>query len=187
MSKNNNGWVKWLVLGVIVVVIVILVCKLFKTEKTYMPSEEEKISRADSVFCVASDLEKTFFDLIPGSKPRHEIKIAFKGDKPDKIFYNFSDTYVDSDVASAVESKAHADYNIYMSERGVSTGAINATFSAAEKDVRISLYTNIKSLINATTGLYFLDMGDFQKIRSYSVEEFAKLYENKGFSCRISK
>ena len=184
--KTQNSRMKWLILAIIVVALLILLYLLLNKKETYI-SNGGTVKKIASISCVSKDPENSFFSPEQEGDVEHTVKATFKNGKPDKISYDFNGLYGSNNIAESIEATIHADYNIYMGEKGLSASLLGPSFSVSGNNVKVSLYTDVGKLINTTIPFFFLDMNDFQKIKSYSVDELAKIYEDKGFHCTILK
>lgn len=183
-SKRFTNWLGWII-GLVVIVIFILVCwLLFRGEETYItePTNDAKIT---AIECTSSSPESPFFTDVDASSTKHTVKITFTSNKPAKFSYNYDANFSSESAAEHAHAVFHAKYNKYMASVSLNPDSLTPSFTSGGVTAKITLMTNVEKLNNDNLLFFFLDMDDYQRIRSYNEKEFAGIYNKKGFSCEI--
>ena len=127
-----------------------------------------------------------FFDSSSTNKVKTEIKVLFKNDVLDQLFYTYTGKYSSNDNAEHDEAVQHAKYNIYFGENGASPDILSPSFSTVEDKFSITLYAEKLDYINGITSkLFFISEDEITKFKGNSIESVKLFYENKGFKCEI--
>lgn len=170
----------------IAIALIIVAVLLFKPKTTYVEGGEE-IYTIDLLDCRISEHEGAFFNSKIADEALHEIRVTFRENKIDKIYYEYKTSFSSEEVAKSQNAEMHANYNIYMGNKGIEPGKLDPRFSTIDNETTVSLIAEKGDLALSNVSLFFLDANDFQKINSRSIEEMKKLYEGKGFKCVIQK
>ncbi len=170
-----------LALLVIFIIIIFLILNSGHVTNTGGESENDVVTALD---CKANGIEGQFFSSSTANTIENQVKVTFKNDKPEKLFYVFEGVYRDYDVADHDNAVLHAKYNERMSGNGLEQGSLTPTFSTVKTKMRINLYAKEPGIINrATAVLFFIKEDDVEKYLDYSRDEVADYYKKQGFSC----
>lgn len=115
-----------------------------------------------------------------------EIKITYRNESLDKIAYNYNGVFQDARRAEAAASSAHANYNIYMGNNGLSIDSLSPAFLASGKNLRIDFYSTISKLSNAEASLFFLTDEEIRDVQNLTTQRIQSFYESKGFTCKTT-
>ena len=104
------------------------------------------------------------------------------------MYYSYTGKYRSSDLVDKDEARMHAKYNTYMSKNGQDLEDLNPTYDEMKSELRIGLFADsVNKLNDATAVFFFINKEDINQFKKYSMEETAKYYKNKGFSCNTVK
>lgn len=173
------------IVSIVAVVAILLVISGGSEEHYYEDRESASVS---AVVCEASNLDDAFFTSTTANTSRHEIKVTFRDEKINKIYYLYDGVYRSDDVADTDEAHLHAKYNIYMGEHGLDHGILEPSYSVVKSNFRLTLYVdNLNNINNTTAQFFFIDNGDADSFKDLDIEALRSYYEGKGFSCIISE
>ena len=182
VSKDKK-WLYWLIgLGVLVVIIIVIWFLFRGTE--IRTSEEPGIHKTVATECVSDKQDGAFF-AGRAESVLHTIKSTFRNNVLDRISYNYDAIFATDALANANDASFHGQYNKYMASKGLDPDSLKPVFSSSGNSVKITLITEIAKLSNDNIRFFFLNMDNFQRIRSYSPKELTTLYQGKGFSCEV--
>ncbi len=184
-QTKSIRWWEWLIWTIVLLIIMILCVVLFKGNETHT-SESPNNEKTVAIECTISNPEDGFFDTSQGQNIQHVIKAIFKDSKIDKISYNLEANYDSESIADTSNAIMHGKYNKYMASKSLDPDILKPSFRYNGNTVKVSLLAEIKNLNNETIEFFFLNMDDFQRIKSYDAEKLAKLYEKKGLSCIVN-
>ena len=185
-KKLMSSMATWIVVIAVSIGLSVAVSMLFRGEETYTSTGATETA-IKSLVCNATDPENPFFISRIAENYNHEIKVTYRDEMADKIFYVYGGSYVSNNVASTAEATLHADYNKYMGDNEVYQESLYPTFSVVDNKLKISLYTDYKKLNSVAAKLFFIDKEEFHDLNNYSAEELGNFYTEKGFSCEISE
>lgn len=189
MSRENHN--KLLALRIICLLGVCLVIGLFCWLLTY--KSETKTSTtlhetdALALECTSTNSENAFFVSKTAQRFEHKLKLVFRGESLRQMSYDFTGTYNSERVASDAEASMHADYNKYMASKNIGTGTLNPNFNAVKSKVRLSLYLDLEKNLEGVGPIFYLTDDEYLKIKDYKMDDFKKIYKEKGFSCSESE
>ena len=184
---KNNKSVLYIVIALTFIIVAVFLWLLINGKETRTSSEksEESIS---VLHCKAKGIEDAFFASTTANTIENEIKITFRGDKIDKIFYDYNGVYRSSEVAKEDETKLHARYNLYMGENKIEQDSLSPSYSITNSKLHITLYADNYGMINSVTSVFFFidsdRIGDYGKS---SIDELKSFYEKKSFKCEINE
>lgn len=186
-KKKESGYLiaGTFILATIIVLILVVVWFFTNNHETII-SEEFNQGAVSSLECSSTDDEDAFFSSEAAQRFEHIIKILFYDENLKETSYRFNATYNSDSMAEKNKVKLHADYNKYMSAVGLNSESLNPVFSMDKSKLMVSLYAEAKKLDSAVARLFFIDTDDYAKISDYSVDDFSKMYESKGFTCKKS-
>lgn len=183
-TKESYNWLKWLIALALIVVIMVIVWMLFVSNETYVTNDASgKNNKIGSLVCKTKESDEAFFNLSQAKEEQHEIKATFKENKLDKMSYNYDGVYETNERAEYAAAKFRVDYDTFMGKKSLEPSILDSKFAAVDNKARVSLFADRDKLNNNTVGFFFLDMDEFQKIKSYSIENLADIYRKKGFDC----
>lgn len=182
-DKQNTKWLGWLIALVVVIAIILICWFLFRGKETYI-SEAYESEKTEAIECENSSPSDAFFNYPNTESVSHTIKSTFRDNKLKKIFYNYDATFGSDSVANTANATLHGQYNKYMAEKSLNPDSLKPTFSNSGNTVKIALISDIDRLVGDNITFFFLDMDDFQRIKSYTPKELATIYNKKGFSCK---
>lgn len=168
-----------LIIGIILMIIWIL---SFKKES--VSTTEPQNNNYASLECTSSSPTNPFFTSTTVQRFTHEIKVLFSDQKIKEISYRYDGTYNSNEAAESAKAHLHAEYNKYMARNGVYEETLNPVFSTNKSKLMVSLYAETKKINPTVARLFFISADDYQTIDNYTAEDFKKLYESKGFSCK---
>lgn len=188
MSESDNNQKKkylgWGITAVVLIVVIMVVCLLFSSEESYI-SETVKYEKTVAIECENENPAEAFFVNESATEVEHTIKGVFTGEILTKISYNYEGNFASNSVAETAEAVFHAQYNKYMAEKGLNPDSLKPVFSNSGDDVKITLITDANKLSSGNVQFFFLNMDDFQHVKSYTSKDLANIYRGKGFSCEI--
>ena len=116
-------------------------------------SEERGSEKMTALSCKTGNSEEAFFNSETANTVENVVKITFKDDKLDKVFYSYEGTYRSYDVAEQENANFHAKYNKYLSPYGINPEILTPTFLTSETKFRINLYAESSKIINNKIGI----------------------------------
>lgn len=108
----------------------------------------------------------------------------FTDKKVKEMSYRYDGTFNSDDAAESAKAAMHADYNKYMSANGVYQETLNPVFSSHKSKLVISLYAETKKINQTIAKLFFINDDEYKKTGDFTLEDFKKFYELRGFSCK---
>ncbi len=185
MKKEKS--VRYIVAVLILLVIVIILFILFNGRET-RTSEGGENESVTALYCTAGNLEEAFFTSTTANTIKNEIKVTFKNNKMDRLFYTYKGTYRSTEVARDDEAVLHAKYNIYMGENHLIQESLSPSYSVANSKFNLTLYIDDYSKINPATAVFFFIGEDkIAEFQDYTIDKMKTFYEDQGFQCQISE
>ncbi|MBR0372846.1 hypothetical protein IJH72_02830 [Candidatus Saccharibacteria bacterium] len=187
MSEPKNGKQKSLEITIFcisIAVVTVILCLLFSGKETRTSSNN--IYSTKILYCVNNNPEDSFFTDSNAINNKHEIKVTYKDDKPDKVSYTYTGKFNTSTKADNSNATLHAKYNKYMAEYDLSPTILSPTFSVVESKLKINLFTDISNINNKTGKLFFLNLDEISSLTSESADKLKDIYSDKNFSCEIN-
>lgn len=184
---KNNKSVLFTVIALFLIIIAVFLWILLngKETRTSNSGDNESIS---VLYCSTNGIEDAFFTSETANTIKNEMKITFKGDKLDKIFYAYNGAYRSTEVAQEDEARLHAKYNIYMGENDISQEDLSPSYAVTSSKLHLTLYVEDYNKINLVTSVFFfIDEDEINKYKNYSIDEMKSFYEEKNFKCQINK
>ena len=185
--EEKKRRIRYIAIALVLFIIVIILIFLLKRSETRFSDDtaKDEISALD---CKTGPIEDGFFVSETANSTSNELKITFKNQKMDKIYYSYYGVYRSEDVANADDTHLHAKYNIYMGENGVEQGSLNPNYSVVKTKYHISLYVDDYDKINPVTAkFFFIDKEDIEEFNSYPIDTLKSYYEKKNFKCEVIK
>ena len=181
--KDKQKKTIYIIIAVVFIVLAIIILFLLNgsEKRTSTKKENDSITALD---CKAGRMENAFFISSTANNTSHEVKVTFRNDKIDKLYYLFEGVYRTYDIADQDNANFHAKYNIHMSGNGLEQESLAPTFLTAKTKLRINLYAKNREMMNkATAVLFFIKEDDLEKFLDYSRDEATEYYKKQGFSC----
>lgn len=185
-KRKFSGWLKGVLLVVIVAVLIVLVWLFLRPKETYT-SAPITASKMQALTCASTDMKEAFFGFDYAISNRHEIKVMFGEERANSISYNYYGSFESNDIAKTADSSMHGKYNKYLGERNLSQQSLNPVFAVMDKDTKVSLYAKSNEITSMTAMFFFIDGDEFQRFGSRSIDEMKTMYENKGFACQDTR
>ena len=157
---------------------------LFGSKETYYSSTAEP-SNVGSIYCVASTPDTPFFTSENALSEKHEVKVTFKSDSPDKVAYSYTGTFATAEEAHQAHADYHAKYNIYMGANNLDSETLTPHFLDVDNTARIDLFAEKKNLDITTAPLFYLSTREAVNFYRYTDENFRTNLESRGFTCTI--
>lgn len=155
---------------------------LFRTTETHTTTVETKTETSILTCQAMAASGDSFFDTKNALNVEQKIKMTFTEGVPNKLNYLYEGSYASVETADKASNLLHADYNIYMADKAES---LTPNFSVIDNELKINLFAD-KSQMNAKVGrLFFLSSDEATNFTSYKDEDLMRLYQNKGFSCKL--
>lgn len=184
---KNEKSVKYIVVALVLFVIVIFILLLLNGSETRTSDNGENKS-VTALYCIAGNLEGAFFSSTTANTIKNEIKVTFKNNKMDKLFYNYKGTYRSAEVADDDEAVLHAKYNVYMGENHLLQESLSPSYSVVDSKFGLTLYVDDYSKINSATAvLFFIDKDKIAEFQDYSIDQMKTFYEKQSFQCQIGE
>lgn len=181
---NKKIIIRAMVFALIVGIVALVIWFLTYKNESYT-STETGGSDYGSLECTSSNPTEPFFAHETAQRATHDVKILFTGGEMKEMSYRYDGTYNSDNSAKDAEAWMHADYNKYMGENGVKHGILNPVFSVSKSKLTISLYAESKKVNKAVARLFFINEEEYGKMGGYAVQDYRKIYESKGFTCKI--
>ncbi len=187
MSQRNNRY-KEVIIPLVCLVIAIgaVVAWLLFTfvPKETHTSDDNQTEAIGILYCSSeSPTEDVFFVSDKASGVKHEIKVSFIDGIADKINYTYTGNFDSGETAESTLSFLQGKYNIYMAETGVHFSDLYPTFSVFGTSGVINLFFQEKTITPKTVKIVFLSSKEFANIKTYSIDDFKRVYETKNFVC----
>ena len=183
-KNKDKRWFYWIVILIAIIVIIVVCWFFFRGSETYT-SDSPGAQKTVAIECVSGGQDESFFADNRVEEVSHKIKGTFKNDILDRISYDYDALFSSDTIAETNHAVFHGQYNKYMASKNINPDSLQPSFSSSGSSVKITLITNASKLSNENIQFFFLNMDDFQRIKSYNPRELAKLYQEKGFSCEI--
>ena len=143
--------------------------------------------KTSSLVCESSNPKSPFFNDSATTNTQHEIRALFNNDKLGKIFYIYSATYDSQKQAEYHNGAMAADYNRYLSGHNTPLSILSKTFSASDNESKITVYGNIDKINDVTATIFMLNADNNYSKDNNTSADIKKLYEDQGFSCKITE
>ncbi len=184
LKKKDAGLIVFAIFGAVVVFLVVwLVYNLLTPKVTNTSSEQEK-KKHSAIVCTASVPEGAFFSASGVGAQTHTIKAAFEDDKVTKISYQYEGNFETEAAADKANTNFHIDYNEYM---GADAESLGPSFAAIKTKARINFLAERSQLNSKNARLFFLNAEDVSDLANFAPEKIEKMYEARGFSCKIDE
>ena len=184
-KKNSRGVIiRSIGFALAVGLVALVVCLLTYKQETHTTTD---IKEGDygALECNSSEPEEPFFVSQGVQRFTHEIKIMFAGDRVKEMSYRYDGTYNSDETAEHAMAIMHKDYNKYMESYALNSESLNPVFSENKSKITVSLYAESKKVDTAVARLFFIQGEDFDKLNDYKPEDYKKMYESKGFTCKM--
>lgn len=183
--KDNKKYIIGVVLFAMAIVLVVVVLTMLMQPKQSYTSKNDDYGSVGGVDCRKNDDIDAFFDSSGAEDFEHTIKATFRNDNIDKMSYTYEVVFPTEEVAERKLSQFHADYNIFMGDVGLDIELLTPNFSRFSTTDIINLYVVKSKAKGDFAKLLFLTNDEMQKLTTVDSQEFAKIYQNKGFECNI--
>lgn len=171
---------------VVVAIVVIALLNIFKPKETYIKSKDS-FEAISSLYCTSSNVNGAFFHDETARKEVNEIKFSYKDGKIDKMQFTYTGDYPNAEMAKSASDRMHYNYNTFMDNTSVKFSDLSPNFSVIDKQVIVNLFFDEKTATAETASLLFLTDSDTGNYKNNTLSTMKKKYENKGFSCKITK
>lgn len=183
-TKKTWGTVA-LALGLTAVAALVIfgVTQLFVPRET-ISTPTSTSSSINALVCEAEDPQEKFFATDGAVSVDHVIKATYVDSVADKISYTYEADYGSPEAATKAEAQLHADYNIFMGKNG---DDFTAQFMPMGDELKISVFAETKNLGSLTSRVFFINTEEFEELKDYDVQDLAKIFQRKGFSCEFDE
>ncbi len=186
MSDSKSNWQKHknsVIVCFFITIIAFVSCLFFIGEETY--TESKQVYSIEVLQCLSSNPINSFFGYSDSVNSKHEIKITYRQDEPDKISYSYNNILSSEEDAQHVDAVLHAKYNNYMGEHKLNLSTLGPIFMVVENKFKINFYTKFSN-INAINGVvFFLSPEEVVNVANNSIGKTKELYTSKNFVCSI--
>lgn len=164
-------------------IIFILVFLLFSNNSSTIISDGGTSSKQKLLICsVSENLDGPLY-YSEASDVSHSLKFLFNEKQISSVFYEYSASFSSPKIAEGIITNAHANYDTYFHDSGVSSKP-ESHFNYVGKKGNITLRA-IPRQVNIYSGKYlFLDDVIANNFAVRNKEEIENYYRNKGFSCK---
>lgn len=171
-----------------VLFVLALIVLFFLNGRETRITEEKPDTAVSSVLCSANGLEEAFFTSSTANTIENEIKVLYKNDALDRLFYTYTGVYNSLEKVEQDDAVLHAKYNIHFGDYNVSPSILSPSFSTTNTKLIITLYAENTELIDDVTAkLFFVNDDIIDIFKEYSKEEVKSYYEKHGFTCEINE
>lgn len=187
-EKNKSSQVPIVAIGLLMGIIILIgvaVWLLTNRNETYTTSTSDE-SNYSALECTSSHPDDPFFVSETAQRYTHSLKALFTDDTLNEMSYRYEGTYDSNEGAKHAEAWMHGDYNQYMVAGGLNEESLNPVFSIDKSKVIISLYAEKKKINNTVARLFFINDEEYVKIGKYTPDNYRKMYEARGFTCKVS-
>lgn len=173
-------------MATIILIVALLLVFLFAIfyRREIRISEGDLRGSVDFLSCQAKTALEPFFDSNTAMEQTHDVKIIFGEESFDKINYTFTGKFSSNENATTAMADMHAKYNIYMNEINVYQENLQPTFSVIGSDGIINFSIDKSNFTSGTAKLVFLDEEEFMMADQYEVDDFVRILNREGFSCK---
>lgn len=185
--KEQNGRLYRFILAAILSFIAILVILML----IFLPGKTTNISeaRGDNETQYLNCSKRGGFDYVLLGDVKEEdvafdIRIKYLNDGLEELNIKISKEFQDSKAAEVFANDLHANYNIYVGERGVSGKAMTPSYNYVDGVGRMTLFMENEALDRRTAPLVFLSD---EAIEDESIDALQGYYKGSGFSCNIKE
>lgn len=192
MKDSNNKKRKLMIDTIIIVILVAIIAFVvfmltYKRETHIYNSAIE--NDASALVCTSNnnDSETVFFSSDDATNIEHKIKLAYSGNKINKMSYEFTGEYASEEVAKEAKGAFNTKYNIYIGGHNMNLDVLSPIFQYVNNKVRVGLYLDNFEKMNSAIGkLFYISSAGLDSISKSSKDETKKYYEKEGFSCIIN-
>lgn len=186
-DSKNNFKIKSTVMIVILVMISLIAVLwwIFNNKNERHVSSDKEINKSQSLNCISGSHNGLFFESDMVISVKHNIKILFRNNSPNSISYIFDASYPTEQQAKTGEAILHVYYSKYMIDNGSNGEVLNPVFSVNGTEINFLLHSEWNKLDSVSAKVFLIDRNDFEQADKYDINDFAHLYENKGFICEI--
>lgn len=190
MKKDNNKTMKKISLVVFFLLlagaVIVIVYLLTNRSETYT-SRDKQNEASEYIHCTAINPSDQFFKLrAEPLKTNHEIKVMFRGDDLDKIFYAFHGEYGSDNGAVVTEFDITDQYNKYVAGVGLAQNVLSPKISTSGSNADASFYVESSKLKPVLAPIFFLDKDEYAGVSGDLKGYLLRNYEGKGFTCEKS-
>lgn len=191
MSEKRNRHNKYLIIGIVFVFIVVIIVGIIlwfilNKSETYT-SEDIKYGNNSSLSCTSNSSDYAFFKTDSALDHTHKVVALFRDDKLHDLSYEYDGNYETNAGADNAMDVMHADYNIYLGNKGVDSESLSPVFSNNGNKTKVSLYADSGKLNIITAPLFFISDEEFYSLSKYGSKDIKNNYESKGFKCEYYK
>ena len=178
----------WLIVGGILLILLIIVIFILTNGRETYTSEDGERQSISALVCTTGNQENAFFYSTIANTVTNQIKVTFRGEQFDKLFYEYMGVYRSDEVAHEDEVRFHANYDIYMGGNDIRLNSLNPSYSAANSKFILTLYVDDYARINrVTSGFFFIDEDLIEDFENYSIDKMKNYYESKEFNENVKK
>ena len=169
-----------------IICVLALIIYLFLNKRETHITEDKPETIMSAVLCSANGPGEAFFTSSSANTIENEIKVLFKNDALDSLFYTYTGVYSSLEKIEHDDAVLHAKYNTYFGDYGVSPSILSPSFSTTNTKLIITLYAENTELIDGVTAkLFFINNDIINIFKGYSKEEVELYYEKQSFACKI--
>lgn len=174
------------IVAIMMVIGVIFLINILTVKETYT-SANNTVTNINSLYCRATNLEKSYFDVTGTKSALHEIKVTFEEEKTNLISYTFTGTY-----NSEEDAKTHRDTMLaklwkYLGANGFKHDYLKDDFSIIDNILRVNVIGNKDTLNSTTASVFSLETSEATRFNNQTIDSLKKIYGAKGFECKINK
>lgn len=184
VKKKDIGLIVFAIVGAVVVFLVVWLVYNMLTPKVTNTSTEQRQTEYAAVKCTAAVPENAFFRAQGVGAQTHTIKLIFQDNKVDKISYEYEGDYGNEQAADKATTNMHIDYNEFM---GPDAESLSPAFAAVGTKAKINLLAKREKLNGKNAKIFYLNTDEVADIANYEPEKVEKIYEARGFSCKIDE
>ncbi len=183
-SKKRLVTILSILLAIFAILIILM---LMNSKESHTTNENNSSQITSSLVCSFYNPVNSFFNSENADSISEEIKMIFKDNNMDKLFYSFIGKYNSAILAEQDEVELHAKYNKYMGENNYPQDSLSPSYSLSDNKLHITLFADSYKDINTITAKFFsIDKEDIAKVGHLTLEELGQFYKEKGFSCILN-
>ena len=174
-------------IGITISGVVWVLSNIFAEKNTSLSLSENSVTAISSLHCVASSPNNAFFGSRGAKDDRHEIKIAFRDNKPVDISYTLNAFFKNNDIARQMESTYIFNYNTYMSNKSTAAEALSPSFAVIDDKVKVNLYIEADKIDQSVAKMFFINSDQTNNFKNLPYREVSNMYNVQGFSCTYTE
>lgn len=183
-DKKTAGKIALIIFSVLLIgAIIVIVFLLTNTNETHT-SIDKQSDASEYIHCTATNPSDQFFELrSTPTDTKHEIKVTFRGDDIDKVFYSFHGDFASNNGAIVAEFDITDKYNKYVAGVGLERNVLSPKISSSDNSADASFYVEDGKLKPVLAPIFFLDKDEYSAVGGNLKGYLLRNYESKGFSC----